>query len=371
MKFNEKLINLRKEKGLSQEEFGNILAVSRQSVSKWELGQVKPDVDKIKVICEFYNVTFDYLLNDNIEEKIIAEKNCDGKNNDSKSNYDKNNDNENNKDFEMGNSNSKCLNKVSKMKVLKIILQTFLFIIFAIYIISCSFKAVVFSRILAKNDEDNIESYKYSLNSPNRYGTVAAGNKILTDVSEYVCYKDNIYYVWDVYSDEEENCTYWEQYWNYYDKKFDHKGYHISTKIKDAIWEYDYYYIDKGNFLGQDSTFKFVSDELKKEFTFSNIFNPFKFYKITEDGNIVIEEYPNENYKYSKYLYYIDLKTGFLSKEEYMQNEEIIRKIIYEGYEINTVEDKDLMFDEKTKQEIIEKSKITEEKNKKKYEEQN
>ena len=58
MKFCEKLINLRKEKGISQEEFGNIIDVSRQSVSKWELGQTKPDVDKIKKICEFYNISF-------------------------------------------------------------------------------------------------------------------------------------------------------------------------------------------------------------------------------------------------------------------------------------------------------------------------
>ena len=68
MKFCEKLINLRKEKGISQEEFGNIIDVSRQSVSKWELGQTKPDVDKIKKICEFYNISFDYLLDDNLNE---------------------------------------------------------------------------------------------------------------------------------------------------------------------------------------------------------------------------------------------------------------------------------------------------------------
>ncbi len=38
MKFNEKLIELRKQKGLSQDELGNALGVSRQTISKWELG---------------------------------------------------------------------------------------------------------------------------------------------------------------------------------------------------------------------------------------------------------------------------------------------------------------------------------------------
>ena len=46
MKFNEKLIKLRKEKGLSQEGLADKLDVSRQSVSKWESGQTYPEIDK-------------------------------------------------------------------------------------------------------------------------------------------------------------------------------------------------------------------------------------------------------------------------------------------------------------------------------------
>lgn len=48
MKFGEKIIKLRKEKGLSQEEFGDKINVSRQAVSKWENGETKPDTDKYK-----------------------------------------------------------------------------------------------------------------------------------------------------------------------------------------------------------------------------------------------------------------------------------------------------------------------------------
>lgn len=346
MKFNEKLINLRKEKGLSQEEFGNILDVSRQSVSKWELGQAQPDVDKIKKICEFYNITFDYLLNDNIDEKVLV------KNND---NIDENKSEIKKED----NSPKKTKNK------LIIFLQIIVFIIFIAYIINSVFKAVVFSNILAKNDMDNIESYKYSSTSQKEYVFPYRDDKVLSNatVNEYICYKDDIYYVWISYDDDEEKCTYWEQYWNYYNGRFDKKGYKINTKIKDAVWEQDYYYTDKGDYLRQLTTFKFINDEMKEEFSIANILNPFKFYKITDDGNIVIEKISNENYKYSKNIYYIDIKSGFLSKEEKISNDEVVEKTIYGGYEINCVEDKDLMFDETLKQEIIDKSVITYEKN--------
>lgn len=76
MKLSEKLMKIRKENGLSQEEFGNEINVSRQAVSKWESEQTKPDIDKIQEIAKRFNVSFDYLLNDEIdtEEKIVKEK---------------------------------------------------------------------------------------------------------------------------------------------------------------------------------------------------------------------------------------------------------------------------------------------------------
>ena len=63
----EKIIKLRKEKGLSQEEFGNAINVSRQAISKWESEQTKPDIDKLKEIAKFFDVSYDYLLNDEID----------------------------------------------------------------------------------------------------------------------------------------------------------------------------------------------------------------------------------------------------------------------------------------------------------------
>lgn len=65
MKFEEKLMKLRKEKGLSQEELGNQLNVTRQTVSKWELGLSKPEMEKLIEISRFFNVSLESLTDEN------------------------------------------------------------------------------------------------------------------------------------------------------------------------------------------------------------------------------------------------------------------------------------------------------------------
>jgi len=62
MSIGKKLYELRKQKGLSQEEVADKLNVSRQTVSKWETDQSMPDFDKIVPICELYSITADELL---------------------------------------------------------------------------------------------------------------------------------------------------------------------------------------------------------------------------------------------------------------------------------------------------------------------
>lgn len=66
MKFCDKLIQLRKRNGLSQEELGEKLNVTRQTVSKWELGQSKPETDKLLEISKLFNIDFNLLMDDNI-----------------------------------------------------------------------------------------------------------------------------------------------------------------------------------------------------------------------------------------------------------------------------------------------------------------
>lgn len=62
MEFNEKLQDLRKQKGLTQEELAAALFVSRTAVSKWESGRGYPNIDSLKSIAKFFGVTVDQLL---------------------------------------------------------------------------------------------------------------------------------------------------------------------------------------------------------------------------------------------------------------------------------------------------------------------
>lgn len=70
MRLSDKLIALRKENGWSQEEFAEKLDVSRQAISRWENGTALPDALNILGISKLFNVTADYLLNDDYEDKI-------------------------------------------------------------------------------------------------------------------------------------------------------------------------------------------------------------------------------------------------------------------------------------------------------------
>lgn len=69
MKLAEKLFELRKEKGWSQEKLAEKINVSRQSISKWESGQVLPEIEKIIELSKIFQVTTDYLLLDENSEK--------------------------------------------------------------------------------------------------------------------------------------------------------------------------------------------------------------------------------------------------------------------------------------------------------------
>lgn len=62
--FNEKLIELRKSKGLSQDELGNALGVSRQTISKWELVQSYPDFQRLVLLSDYFGLSLDALVKD-------------------------------------------------------------------------------------------------------------------------------------------------------------------------------------------------------------------------------------------------------------------------------------------------------------------
>lgn len=73
MSLAEKLVYLRKQKGLTQMELAERLNVSRQTISRWEVGAAIPSTDNLKFLGDIYEVPVDYFLNDEIED--ISKKN--------------------------------------------------------------------------------------------------------------------------------------------------------------------------------------------------------------------------------------------------------------------------------------------------------
>ncbi len=76
MNLGDKMFELRKKKGFSQEEVAELIHVTRQTISKWETNQSTPDFDKIKPLCDLYEVSCDELLgtSSNVKEYFNTEE---------------------------------------------------------------------------------------------------------------------------------------------------------------------------------------------------------------------------------------------------------------------------------------------------------
>lgn len=70
MKFNERLLELRKKNGWSQEELGYKLDVSRQTISKWESGQTTPELEKLRNLAKIFEISVDELISEDDENNI-------------------------------------------------------------------------------------------------------------------------------------------------------------------------------------------------------------------------------------------------------------------------------------------------------------
>lgn len=162
MKLYEKIIKLRKEKGLSQEELGNAINVSRQAISKWESEQTKPDIDKLKEIAKFFNVSYDYLLNDEIEN-IEETKKETGK----------------------------------KINVKKIIIRI-LIVFIAIYLMVSLYKFIALFRFYKVADSFSEENYWMSETSSSNnesemdYITIKIGDRIIKETSNPYAPKEEL-----------------------------------------------------------------------------------------------------------------------------------------------------------------------------------
>lgn len=74
MTFGNRLYELRKNSGLSQEELAELLDVSRQSVSKWESDKGYPEMTRLIFLSDYFNVSLDYLMRGEKQEKLSENK---------------------------------------------------------------------------------------------------------------------------------------------------------------------------------------------------------------------------------------------------------------------------------------------------------
>ena len=112
MILSEKITELRKKAGLSQEEFGAEIGVSRQAVSKWEMSQTTPDLNKIMKMSKFFGVPIDFLLKDEYDLRFLENHNMEYKDIDRDENKQTDNEKTNNPQsttFEKGSSETKMI----------------------------------------------------------------------------------------------------------------------------------------------------------------------------------------------------------------------------------------------------------------------
>lgn len=77
MAYNNKLYELRKQKGFSQEELANRLNVSRQTISKWEIGETTPEMEKLMALSELYEISIDEMVFEATKANTCNEHNQD------------------------------------------------------------------------------------------------------------------------------------------------------------------------------------------------------------------------------------------------------------------------------------------------------
>lgn len=172
MSFSENLMRLRKQKGLSQEEFANEIDVSRQTVSKWELGVSTPEMEKLIQMSNFFGVSVDDLLNsDDITSKTIKVEETNNSNNINTS------DNTAEPNYNNYNIEPASNNESKKRKVLTV---------FFIAVIICAIVTILaILIILLVRDIDEKENNKTSKNKANTIQNVVE-NKIENEIQNNV-----------------------------------------------------------------------------------------------------------------------------------------------------------------------------------------
>ena len=307
-KYSEQIYKIRKAEGLSQEEFGNKIGVSRQMVSKWEIGESSPRTDKINKICTTFGITPAEFISDDEENKESKKI--------TKIIY-------NNKKEKVVKSQQQ------RQKIIKRISILIISLIIAIYIV-CSLCKYIYLKSLNK------EMLKFKgLNNYYFILTSYMGSKAV-DKKE-VWYLDGKYKIEETYSSYDKEIN--EQKYIYYidTNNNTEKVYikdNLSAKIKYSGSIYNGEIYKDGNLLYSYFT-QNLKNDIKQLIKFSLKFELLKIIDTKE--NIIIMDKAID--------ITIDKKTGIpiRQKEKYNGNNNDMPTIQFVEAEFNCVRDEDIV----------------------------
>lgn len=316
---SDNLYQFRKEKGISQEELGNIIGVSRQAVSKWESGERVPDINNLNALCK----TFDKTLEDFIEGADELLK--------TEYNYHK-----------------------KKINLKRVLIFAF-FAMIILYILTVIIKATVINIMFIKMNKYKEAKEYYYISQTNYYSN---GNYLETDVydSKFIYFKDKVQNV--VEYNTNGNPPYSKKIWTYTDKGELFEVLNDENRTSHFYLQIHIPYLEPTESSPYDLTCK----KITKLYNISFILDPLKVLKIDFKNNDLIFEtkYKNDIYKYSNFKdkIFIDMKKGLLSKEEKYMGEVLVENTVYYGYNFEQIRDEELFLTEDEKNEIKEKHRI-------------
>lgn len=168
MEIGNKIMELRKNNNLSQEELGEIIGVSRQTISKWELGETSPDIKQAKNLSKIFNVSLDELVDNDIKNILIKKT---------------------------SNTEKLATLTLKTIKILGIILIGFIFIILLIFIIfrfnHKSMDELADTKIsITCNLHNEKYSYQFDFNGETGQIIYAGGDGYLANITDIEKYSD-------------------------------------------------------------------------------------------------------------------------------------------------------------------------------------
>lgn len=323
---NENLYKFRKEKGISQEELGNVIGVSRQAVYKWESGERMPDINNLNSLCEYFNK--------NIEDFIDGANSL----------------------FKEKEENEISKKKINLQKMIVIILM----VILALYILTVLIKSIFFGTMLLKiNKYKNSNNYSYGKKS--NYLNIDSyvdenGKREIYDmvILDYINYKDGKQ---KMLSLAETSIPIDGNY-----KTTANQWYISNSENIEVYSEYEernqYYYGITDTM--EKTPYEVVKPYVKEFYNLKSILNPFEILKIDFENKDLIFEKSNKRglangEVYVKEIVYIDLENGFLSKIENYEQDTLDFVYTYFDYNFDNIRDSQVDISEESKNEIIEK----------------